>query len=166
MLFGQLLQTFGQAQYHPACRSLSFAIVSSLTVLCFLMSNRQYLLRNASYMPLRWCGGQQRTTMTRHRFFHLWVVSDVRVATCTVTDSSMSRAFAAHCAVPLNLTCTIVRVFGRSRQERSVGDRHISPLSIACHQRRHLANSFFIFVPTHAAVLLLPRSSMLKICTI
>ena len=41
-------------QYLPACRGLSLAIVSSLTVLCFLMSNRKDLLQNASYMPLRW----------------------------------------------------------------------------------------------------------------
>ena len=42
---------------------------------------------------------QQRTTMTRHRFLHQWVErSDLREATSTFTDSSISTAFAASCA--------------------------------------------------------------------
>ena len=49
--------------------------------------------------------------------FGLSSVADFRVATCTVTDSSMSEPFAAHCAVSLNSTCTIVRFFGHSCQE-------------------------------------------------
>ena len=43
--------------------------------------------------------------------------------------------------------------------------RHAQSSELSCHQKRSHTNSFFIFGSSHAAVLLLLRSSTLQICT-
>ena len=60
-----------QHQFHAACWNLSFAIFSLIAVLCFVISHCRDLLLYASYNVC--FSGQQKNTVTRHRFFHVQI---------------------------------------------------------------------------------------------
>ena len=95
-------------QFHPACQSHLSAIVSSIAILRFLISNRKALLLYASYTPLQWVPTENHqndvspTSLKRRPF-----------SPTGACQSSVQRMV----LVPPNSSCTIVGVFECSGQE-------------------------------------------------